>query len=35
MIKIYDMNHRNEWDETVRTFDDYDIYYLSGYVKAF
>lgn len=29
------MNHRNEWDDIVRTFDDYDIYYLSGYVKAF
>ena len=23
------------WDSIVRTFDNYDVYYLSGYVKAF
>ena len=25
----------NEWDEIVMTFPDYDVYQLSGYVKAF
>lgn len=35
MIKIYDLAHSAEWDETVKTFPDYDVYYLSGYVKAF
>lgn len=24
-----------EWDATVRSFKEYDVYYLSGYVKAF
>lgn len=24
-----------QWDAAVRTFRDYDVYYLSGYVKAF
>lgn len=35
MIKIYDIGHSKEWDEVVKTFADYDVYYLSGYVKAF
>ena len=35
VIKLFDLNHSAEWDETVKTFTDYDIYYLSGYVKAF
>lgn len=35
MIKLFDLAHSAEWDETVKTFTDYDIYYLSGYVKAF
>ena len=35
MIKIYDIGHSKEWDEVVKTFSDYDVYYLSGYVKAF
>ena len=25
----------DEWDDVVRSFPDYDVYYLSGYVKAF
>ena len=29
------MNEAEEWDEVVRSFADYDVYYLSGYVKAF
>ena len=35
MIQIFDMNHRCEWDNTVRSFEEYDVYYLSGYVCAF
>lgn len=29
------MSHFIEWDETVKSFAEYDVYYLSGYVKAF
>ena len=35
MIKIIDIFHSTEWDETVKSFAEYDVYYLSGYVKAF
>ena len=35
MIQIFDMNHRCEWDNTVRSFEEYYVYYLSGYVRAF
>ena len=35
MIKIYSIKEAKKWDELVRTFADYDVYYLSGYVKAF
>lgn len=35
MIQIFDMTQRKEWDEVVRSFAEYDIYYLSGYVHAF
>ena len=35
MIRIFDMTQRNEWDEVVRSFAEYDVYYLSGYVRAF
>lgn len=35
MIKLFDLVHSAEWDATVKSFTDYDIYYLSGYVKAF
>ena len=29
------MNQAKEWDELVHSFANYDVYYLSGYVKAF
>ena len=29
------MNEREEWDRVVKTFSDYDVYWLSGYVRAF
>lgn len=35
MIQIYDINEAKSWDETVKEFTEYDVYYLSGYVKAF
>ena len=35
MIKLYDLSHSEEWDSIVRSFDNHDVYYLSGYVKAF
>jgi len=35
MIKIYGIEEAERWDETVKGFAEYDVYYLSGYVKAF
>ncbi len=35
MIKLYNLTQCREWDEVVRSFQEYDVYYLSGYVKAF
>lgn len=35
MIQIFNMSQAKEWDELVRSFANYDVYYLSGYVKAF
>lgn len=35
MIQIFDITQSKEWDNVVRSFSEYDIYYLSGYVKAF
>lgn len=35
MLNIYSINQKNDWDNIVKSFQKYDIYYLSGYVKAF
>lgn len=35
MIKIYDMSQAGTWDSIVKGFNRYDVYYLSGYVRAF
>ena len=35
MISIVDINDSVKWDNLVKSFAEYDIYYLSGYVKAF
>ncbi len=35
MIQIIDITQANEWDDIVRSFAEYDIYYLSGYVYGF
>ncbi len=35
MIRILTIAEAQEWDAIVRSFAEYDVYYLSGYVKAF
>ena len=35
MLTVYTMNQREQWDSIVRSFKNYDVYWLSGYVKAF
>ena len=35
MLSVYTIEQREAWDTVVRSFAGYDIYYLSGYVKAF
>lgn len=34
-MKLIDLAHSAEWDEIVKSFTEWDVYYLSGYVKAF
>ena len=34
-LHVYTIEDSEQWDGIVRTFKIYDIYYLSGYVKAF
>ncbi len=35
MITVYTLAASEKWDSVVKSFRDYDVYYLSGYVKAF
>lgn len=35
MIRLIGLNEAEQWDAIVRSFEEYDVYYLSGYVKAF
>lgn len=35
MLQIYTIQDADKWDNIVKTFKDYDVYWLSGYVKAF
>ena len=35
MLSIYTLNESDKWDSIVKSFKNYDIYYMSGYVKAF
>lgn len=35
MIRLLDISQWEEWDSIVRSFSNYDVYYLSGYVKPF
>ena len=34
-LHVYDLSETEEWDKVVRSFDNYDVYWLSGYVRAF
>lgn len=35
MIRLYDLSQAEQWDACVKSFAEWDVYYLSGYVKAF
>ena len=35
MITVLDLNQADQWDSIVRSFKAFDVYWLSGYVKAF
>lgn len=35
LFKAYTIEQSEKWDSIVRSFKDYDVYWLSGYVKAF
>ena len=35
MIKLYNLSEAKLWDTCVKSFAEWDVYYLSGYVKAF
>jgi len=34
-LEVYTIEQPGQWDTIVRSFHDYDVYYLSGYVTAF
>ena len=34
-ISVYTLDQSEQWDAVVRSFKEYDVYWLSGYVKAF
>ena len=35
MLIVYTLDQSEQWDAVVRSFKEYDTYWLSGYVKAF
>lgn len=35
MIKLFNLSEAEQWDTCVKSFAEWDVYYLSGYVKAF
>ncbi len=35
MLTVYTIDRAKEWDEIVKSFKDYDTYWLSGYLKGF
>lgn len=35
MLSIITFDESDKWDSIVKSFKDYDVYYLSGYTKAF
>ena len=34
-LTVYTLEQSEQWDAVVRSFKEYDVYWLSGYVKAF
>ena len=34
-LAVYSLEQSEQWDAVVRSFENYDVYWLSGYVKAF
>lgn len=34
-LKVFTLNESEQWDGIVKSFKKYDVYYLSGYAKAF
>lgn len=35
MLTVFNLEQQEEWDSIVRSFKKHDVYWLSGYVKAF
>lgn len=35
MLSVISISEQDKWDRIVRSFQKYDVYYLSGYAKAF
>lgn len=35
MLSVFTLEQPEQWDSIVRSFEEYDVYWLSGYVKAF
>lgn len=35
MISIFTLKESEKWDSIVKSFNEYDVYYLTGYTKAF
>ena len=35
MIELYQISESERWDACVKSFAEWDVYYLSGYVRAF
>lgn len=35
MFRLFTLEQEEQWDNIVRSFKNYDVYWLSGYVKAF
>ena len=35
VLNVYTLDECEKWDEVVHTFKEFDVYYLSSYVKAF
>lgn len=35
MLRFYTLDNSQKWDNVVRSFENYDVFYLSSYVRAF